>query len=512
MRRNLVFSVSTDDHVTGTSSRDHVVPRLQRGAVTGAMAALALVLSLTSAAYGYHRDELYFRMLPPAWGYLDQPPLTPWLARTLSTLVADEVWALRIPATVCVTASVLVVVLITRELGGGRRAQLLCAWTYAFAASPLLFGHVLLTASVDLLVWPLVVWLIARALLRQELRCWLIAGVVVGFSLYNKWLVVVLLVAVVLGLLVTGPRQVLATRWPWLAAAVALVVGSPNLVYQALNDWPQLRTGSGLSSANAAEVRGEMWPLLALLLGPPLVPVWVAGAVELARRPGWRPVRFLLVAFVVVLAFTFVSGTQPYYPVGLLVVLFAAGWVPAAEISTRLARGWRALAVGLLAVNVAVSAVIGLPLLPVTVLGRTPVPGINQTAADQVGWPTYVDQIAAVHHSLPTGDRARAVVITSNYGEAGAVARYGPARGLLQVYSGHNQLHAVARPPDDTEVAVLVGGQGRRMAPYFTSCSQVATLDNRLGVDNEEQGEAVAVCRGPRTDWAALWPAFRHID
>ena len=503
---------TADRRVSTTLLPARGLPPLARGPVAAAMVVVALVLTLTSGSYGYHRDELYFRMLPPAWGYLDQPPLTPWLARTASSLVADEAWAVRIPATVCATASVLVVVLITRELGGSRRAQLLCAWSYAFAAFPLLFGHLLLTASVDLLVWPLVVWLVIRALLRQQPYCWLAAGIVVGVSLYNKWLVVVLLIGLVLGLLVLGPRRELGTRWPWLAAALALLVGSPNLLYQAAHDWPQLRTGAGLSAANAAEVRVQMWPFLALLLGPPLVPIWLAGVVGLLRRRHWRPLRFLLVAFLVLLGFTFLSGTQPYYPVGLLVVLLAAGCIPAADLLARAAPGWRCLAVGLLGLNAAVSAVVGLPVLPVGVLGRTPVPGLNQTAADQVGWPRYVEQIASAHQDLPAGDRERAVVVTSNYGEAGAVARYGPAHGLTQVYSGHNHLHAVARPPDGTAVVVIVGGQSRRLVAEFASCRQVATLDNGVGVDSEEQGEPVTVCRGPRSDWATLWPRFRHVD
>ena len=87
--------------------------------VVPAAALQAVALTLGSVGYGYHRDELYFRMLPPAWGYVDQPPLTPLLAR-LTTHLADEPWALRLPATIAAALSVVVVALVCRELGGRR--------------------------------------------------------------------------------------------------------------------------------------------------------------------------------------------------------------------------------------------------------------------------------------------------------------------------------------------------------------------------------------------------------
>ena len=89
-------------------------------------------------------------MLEPAWGYVDQPPLTPWLARTLTESVADEAWALRLPATLASAASVVLLGLIARELGGDRRAVALAAWGGAFAGLPLALGHVLLTSTIDL--------------------------------------------------------------------------------------------------------------------------------------------------------------------------------------------------------------------------------------------------------------------------------------------------------------------------------------------------------------------------
>src|SRR5689334_3748045 len=161
--------------------------------VAAAALAQAVVLTLGSSGYGYHRDELYFRMLPPAWGYVDQPPLTPLIAR-LTTHLADEPWALRLPATLAAAASVVLIALITRELGGGRGAQALAAWGYAFAAIPLMLGHLLLTSTVDLPLLALVALAVIRATSGNP-RWWLVVGGVAGLTTYNRLLVAVVVAA-----------------------------------------------------------------------------------------------------------------------------------------------------------------------------------------------------------------------------------------------------------------------------------------------------------------------------
>lgn len=487
------------------------LPEFARGPVFAAMAALALVLTAFSGRYGFHRDELYFLMLPPDWGYVDQPPLAPLLARLFAGTLGAEPWAVRIPATLAAVLSVLVLALITREVGGGRGAQALCAWAYAFAALPLIMGHALLTSTLDLPVWPAVALCAIRAHLRREPRWWLAAGMAVGLSTYNKLLVAVLLAAMAAGLALVGPRRVLWSRWVLGAAVLALVIGLPNLIYQAAHDWPQLRMGSALAENNAGEVRVMMWPFLFLMLGPPLVPIWAAGLVGLVRRPGWKPIRFLAAAFAVLLGLVFVMGAQFYYPFGLLAVLFAIGCVPVIEWA-RNVRWRRAVLAAAVAVNAAVSVVLGLPVIPVGTLGDTPVPAVNQIAQDSVGWPTYVGQIAEAYAALPPADQSRTVIVTSNYGEAGAVDRYGGRYGLPRAYSGHNGLYRLARPPETATVAVIVGGQVNGVGRRFASCERVGRLDNGVGVDNEEQGQPIAVCREPLGGWAAVWPALHHLD
>ena len=161
----------------------------------GAPAALAvmIVLLATASRHGFHGDELYFRMLPPAWWYDDQPPLTVWLAHAAAS-VSDAVWVQRLPAALAAGAGALVAGLFPRLLGADVRVQRIAAWAHAFTVYPLLMGHVMLTASLDLLAWQLVVLGVVAALTgRRHALTW--AGAAAGVACWNKLLVLVLVAA-----------------------------------------------------------------------------------------------------------------------------------------------------------------------------------------------------------------------------------------------------------------------------------------------------------------------------
>jgi hypothetical protein len=471
--------------------------------VVGAMTALAVVLAIVAPFYGYHRDELYFRMLPLAWGYTDQPPLTPLLADIATGLFGDSVVALRLVALVLAVASIPLLVLITREVGGGRLAQAYTAWGMAGASMTLVFGHVLLTASVDLVVWPAALYCIIRAVLRDDGRWWLVAGAIVGASTFNKLLIAVLMIAVAVGLLALGPRKVFRSGWLYGGVAVTVLIALPNILYQASNGWPQFAMGAALSENNADEVRVMMWPFLVLMVGPLLAIFWIAALVDLVRRRDWMPLRFLIVAFGVIVAFVFVAATQFYYTFGILSVLVALGSVPVSRWATG-SRGRRVTLWLLLALNAVGCAVTSLPLMPVDAFAATGLSSVNSATAEQIGWEDYVRQIEEVAASVDAD-----AIITSNYGEAGALNRFGSGP---PVFSGHNALWDLGSPDADAETVVIVGGQHEGVADLFGACRVVTELDNGNGVDNEEQGAPVAVCTDPLAPWSELWPEFRHLD
>jgi hypothetical protein len=112
---------------------------------------------------------------------------------------------------------------------------------------------------------------------------------------------------------------------------------------------------------------------------------------------------------------------------------------------------------------------------------------------------------------LPPEDRTRAVVVTQNYGEAGAIDRYGPALGLPKAHSGHNAYFDWGPPPYTGGPVLLVGFNEAFLRTVFGDVSHVATIDNGVGVENEEQGTPVWVAQDLRGPWAEIWPRFRRL-
>ncbi|WP_436527302.1 glycosyltransferase family 39 protein [Actinoplanes sp. HUAS TT8] len=474
-------------------------------------AAATLTLLATAGHYDYHRDELYFRMLGshPAWGYVDQPPFTPLLDHLAISVLGDSIWAIRFPYALLIGLATLLIAAVAREVGGGAGAQSLAA-TAILGTFPLTAFHVGATAAIDLLIWLGVILFVIRALLHEQPRAWLWAGLITGLGLYNKLLVPLLLLCLAAALLITGPRRVLRSPWLWGGLAIALVVGLPNLIYQVAEHFPQAEMARAIAEDKGEESRILLVPFQFLLVGLP--PVWIAGVVTLLRDPRLRPIRALAMAYPLMLILILVIAGQPYYPLGLLTALFAIGAVPTVRwLDGRLSR--RIWLLAGVAVFGAMGVLTSLPVIPESSLADSGVAEANGTIADQIGWPEYVAQVAAVYRSLPADEQSRAVLFTSNYGEAGALDRYGRPLGLPAVYSGHNELYNLGPPPDDKTVVVgVMQGNPARVGQLLGPCVEHGRLTNSAGVENEESEEArIYVCR-PTTPWRELWPTLQHYS
>jgi 4-amino-4-deoxy-L-arabinose transferase-like glycosyltransferase len=472
------------------------------GAVTAVLVAFA-------SGYGYHRDELYFVAAGQhlAWAYADQGPLTPLIARAMTELASGSLTVLRVPSALAAGTTVLLTALLARELGGSRRAQVIAAACGAVASIVLVTGHWLSTSTFDLLAWTAVTWLVVRAVGTGDDRLWLVAGVVLGIGLLNKPLPAFLAVGLVAGVLIAGPRRLLRNPYVWGAAGIALALWSPWIAWQASHGWPQLDISREIAAGGSTS--SEAWwaivPFQVLLVSPPLATVWIAGLVGLFRDPALRDVRFLAWAWVVLAVVFMASAGKPYYLAGLLPVLVAAGAVQADRWLDRgRVRARRAVLVAVIALSAIVDNVIALPVLPADSLG--PVLAMNEDVGETVGWPELARTVAGVYRAAPG-----AVILTQNYGEAGAIDRFGPALGLPHAYSGHNAYGDWGPPRDGSAPVIAVGLRRDVAAEHLRGCHTAARIANAADVDNEERGRAVMVCTGPRRPWSKEWASLRHL-
>jgi 4-amino-4-deoxy-L-arabinose transferase-like glycosyltransferase len=476
--------------------------------VVSIAAAVTTVLVVGAGGYGYHRDELYFLAAGHHldWAYADQGPFTPLVARVMSEIAPDSLTVLRIPSALAAGAIVVLTGLLAREFGGGRRAQAIAAACAAAAGLVLFTGHILSTSTFDLLAWTAVTWLAVRALRTGSDRLWLVAGVVLGIALLNKPLPAFLAVGLLAGVLISGPRRLLRNPYVLGGCAIALLLFAPWIAWQASHGWPQIDVSRSIASGGSTS--SQPWwtivPFQVLLIGPLLAPVWIAGLARLFRDPSVRDYRFLAWAWVVLAVVFMASGGKPYYLAGLMPAFLGAG---AAPVDRWLDRGARSLRLGLLTGAIvlggAIGALVALPLLPARDAG--PVIALNPDLGETIGWPAFARAVARAYPPA-----SRAVIFTENYGEAGAVDRYGPALGLPHSFSGHNAYGDWGPPPNGSAPVVAVGLAPADLA-RLRACRVVGRVDNGLGIDNDEQGTHIEVCRGPVRPWSQEWPALRHL-
>jgi hypothetical protein len=119
---------------------------------------------------------------------------------------------------------------------------------------------------------------------------------------------------------------------------------------------------------------------------------------------------------------------------------------------------------------------------------------VNEDVGETVGWERLADQVEAAHGTTPD-----AIVLTRNYGQAGALDRYTD----LPVYSGHNAYGDWGPPPPHRDGAPVI-----TVGRIFAGCRLIASVDT--GIDNEEDGTPIMRCDRPRRPWAEIWPALRR--
>ena len=509
------------------------------------IAAAKLLLHLSMVArYGIFRDEMYYLACSRhmAWGYVDHPPLTVWIAWFSRVVLGSSPLGVRLLPILAGAAVVWLAGTLAREMGGGRFAQGMAALA-VFVVPLYLVAHTWLTDNVfEQLIWMACIWLVMRAINSGEARYWLWFGVAAGLGFENKYSIAFLLLGLLAGVVLTPHRHFLKSRYLWLGVLACAVISLPNLLWQVHYHFPFLELIHNIRMSNRDVVRGPVAFIIdqAMVMNPILFPLWVGGLVWLFfggdmrdrdlghGEPAHAAGRYRLFGwtYVVLLTAFIAMKAKNYYVAPIYPILFAAGAIGLERVAAgrRIGSWMRGAYVALVIVVGALLMPLSVPLLSPenfiryeNALGLKP-PEIEhqqngplpQWFADEFGWQEMVEKVARVYNSLPPEERARTAIFSNGWGEAAAVDFYGPKYGLPQAISKHNSYWIWGPGKYDGSTMIILRSDGRNEPKLFQSVEVVGHVEHPYA--RRDEFFDIYLCRGMKWDLRDVWPKLKVFD
>jgi hypothetical protein len=480
--------------------------------------------------YGYFRDEFDYIACGDhlAWGYVDQPPLIPFLTHISRAVLGDSLRAIRfIPA---LASSLLVVqaAAIARELGGRRFALLLTAITIFIAPQYLSNGSLLGTNCLEPNLWMGCAYFAILAIKRNNPHYWLWFGVVAGLGMEEKYTIALFGFGIVVGLLLTAQRRTFLNPWIWIGGLAAFLIFLPNLLWHLHYDWPFLQLMHNIRAEGRDVVLGPLAYFVqqTILIEPISTPVWLIGLFALLFSRRLKPYRLLGWTYLVCYGILFTLHGKNYYLGPIYPMLLAAG---AVIIDAAISHKWRwlrpAIAIILLASGIHVLPVTvpvlspkhflayakTLPFkLPVMEHGheRSPLP---QWYSDQFGWNEIVAETAVAWNRLTPEERQdeNCGIFAQDYGQAGAIDFLGRKYGLPRSLSGHQSWFLWGPRNYSGNCMIVLDDSRTRLEQLWQNVEYVGdSADNPYAL---EKDIPVWICRGAKFGtMAQLWPKLKR--
>jgi hypothetical protein len=477
--------------------------------------------------YGYFRDEFNYMSSGDhlAWGYVDQPPLLPFLVRVTRTILGDSLRSIRFIPALAMSCVVVLTGMVAREFGGRSCALVLSAIAVIVAPIFLSDGSLVVTNSLEPLLWMGSVYFAILAVKRSE-RYWTLFGIVAGLGLEEKYSIAIFGFGIVIGLLLTKERKVLVSKWFWLGGVLAFLIFLPNLIWNIQNHWPFLQLMHNIR-ADGRDVQLsplEFFLQQLLLLNPLTGPIWITGLVALLFSKHFARFRFLGWCYLVCFITFVVLKGKNYYLAPLYPMLFASGGVIIESALEPARRRWlKPAIIVLLLAGGAWLAPLVVPVLPVerfiAYMNNLPfaVPRsehsheralLPQHYADQFGWEELTAKTAEAWTRLTPEERRDCGIFAQNYGQAGAIDFFGRRYGLPPALSGH-QTYFLWGPRGYSGNCMIVLDDDRDdLEQLFEHVELVGTSDNPYAL---ERNVTVWLCKGSKFGTLTqLWPKLKR--
>jgi hypothetical protein len=192
-------------------------------------AALALIALLAQPTLPLDVIEQLAWARDPQFAYFRHPPLPAWVLAALMAASGYRLWLAALAGPAAATLALALVWRLARRVVDPVRAMLavlMLEGVVYFNFTALEFNH----DVIQLPLWALIALMGHRAYREGRLGDWLALGLAAAFGMLGKYSTFLLLVSLLAALLAdASSRRRFATKGPWLALAVTVVVLAPHL-------------------------------------------------------------------------------------------------------------------------------------------------------------------------------------------------------------------------------------------------------------------------------------------
>ncbi len=428
-------------------------------------------------AYGIFRDEFYYLACAGRLdlGYVDHPPLSIYFLSVWKWLFGDSMFSIRLIPAIISSLTLFMLGIFTKRLGGGRAAISIAMLTYMLTPIFLGMNTIFSMNTFDFLFWITSAYFFLRIVQEKNPKLWICLGIVIGLGLLNKTSMFWLSAGVFLGTILSPLRSDLKTKYPYIAALIALIIFSPFIIWNITHDFAHLDFMRNAASRKYGGLTPMSFIMDQLLIMNPLaILIWLPGFYFFFFNTDGKKLKAVLFIWIATFLILLINGhSKGEYIAAAYQILFAGGAVIIEKWSLR--TNWLKYS---LAIPVIIAGLMFSPFARPTLsleqflkyqsaLGLEPPSnegqelnrGIPQFYADMHGWEDLTKNVSRVYQSLPEEERKTTLIYCSNYGKASAIEYFSKKYPLPKVVCPHNSFWYWWPKTNEFTSIIIIGGR-----------------------------------------------------
>ncbi len=474
---------------------------------------------------GFQGDELLHIQTGNhlAWGYNEFPPFIGLLAFIQNLFNSQSVFVHHIFSHL---ATVLILIYVTKTvlaLGGSHKAVFLALLCIVigpgFGRSQQLFQPVVFSQ----LFWVLSFYFLANyvKLLDKRYLWYLTFSVAIAFL--TKYDALFFMVGLSSLLLFKKTRIALIRHKFWINILVFLLLITPNLIWQYLNDFPVLKMFSRLYETQLDFVQ----PLdvvigIILALNPLTLLIYIPGILFMFNKKmvKFRPLILSILISCIVLAF---SKGKAYYFFPIFLTLFPFGAI-CWEKLVLLKNKWIIYPLSIVLFSGFLLIGFGLPVFSLESYIKYEYPyekkeveggkyGIKfEERYSEKYWAEVLTEVKSVYDSLPDLTKNELLIWAKHYRQAGAVQLFRDNYDLPSAFSLHGSFYNWI-PKGEMPQTILAFRDSEFdgkdfFEPFFEEVIPVKSIHNPYAHDEDDLWTTIFICKNPKQDFDTLKKLF----